>query len=152
MGVADELFVLLYPDHFHTELILHNSSIRQKTSRERRSVMRACEQRCIGIVAGVVRDGIAAGDLVLPAGTTPEELVFGLWSLDLGSFTILTTSDDLPEMGIRDPWRVLREAQHRMLDGYQWKPLSAEHDYGRVRTRVLQEIFPDESQSLPTLL
>ncbi|MFT7642866.1 MAG: AcrR family transcriptional regulator [Pirellulaceae bacterium] len=147
IGVASELFVRLYPDHFLVEQVIRSSSIWEKTSEQRRNLLRMCEFRCMGIVGGIVRDGIASGDLVLPAEVNVEELVFGMWSLSFGAFSIIATSDSLVELGIRDGFEAVRLNITHMLDGYGWKPLSKNHDYLATVARVQEEVFRDESQT-----
>ena len=144
IGAAAEEFVDRYPHHFAVEQIIRSSSIWEKTSEQRRQFMQSCEARCTQIVGGVVRDGIAQGDLELPEGRTPEDLVFGLWSLNFGAHTILTSSDSLDEVGIKDPLAALRQGQNCMLDGYGWRPLSHEIDYFSLMDRVRREVFGDE--------
>jgi len=141
IGAAAEEFVEQYPHHFAVEQIVHSSS--EKTSQERQDFMRSCEDRCMQIVSGVVRDGLAQGDLQLPEDRTPEDLVFGLWSMNFGAYTILTSSDSLAEVGIADPIAALRHNQNLMLDGYLWRPLSHERDYGSTMDRVKREVFGD---------
>ncbi len=104
IGAAATLFVQLFPDHFKLETIIRSASIWEKTSEKRRAVMRSCESRCTGVVAGVVRDAVAQGDLALPNELAPEDLVFGLWSISYGAFSIITTSDQLVDLGIREPF------------------------------------------------
>jgi len=58
IGVAAELFVRLYPHHFFVEQIIRSASIWEKTTEKRRSLMQSCEHRCMGIVSGIIRDGI----------------------------------------------------------------------------------------------
>ena len=144
IGFAAELFVQLYPDHFTVEQIIRSSSIWEKTSEKRRLVMRSCEARCIGIVAGIVRDAIARDELELPENSSPEDLVFGLWSMTYGAYSIIATSPSLIELGIHDPFEAVRENQTRLLDGYDWKPLSGEHDYQVVYERIREELFHEE--------
>ena len=145
IGTAAEVFVERYPHHFKVEQIIRSSSIWEKTSDERRNYMQGCEARCMGIVGGVVRDAIAAGDLQLPEGRSPEDLVFGLWSMNFGAYTILTSSDSLQDVGIADGVAALRHNQNCMLDGYHWQPLSTEFDYAVVNQQVRQEMFSHES-------
>jgi len=147
IGFASEMFVKLYPDHFLVEQVIRSSSIWKKTSEERRNLMRMCEFRCMGIVGGIVRDAIASGDLELPDDVNVEELVFGMWSLSFGAFSIIATSDSLSELGIRDSFDSVRLNISHMLDGYGWKPLSKDHDYLAVIARVQEEVFSDESQT-----
>ncbi len=148
IGTAAELFVRLYPDHFRVEQTIRLDSIWDKTSEERRQMMSNCEHRCIGIVGGIVRDGIASGDLILPEVATPEEIVFGLWSLSFGGYSIIATSRSLQEIGITEPFQMLRHNYSRFLDGIAWQPLSSEVDYDAVFERVSEEVFGDELQQI----
>lgn len=148
VAVACELFVRLYPSHFHVEQVVRLSSIWEKTSEKRQNIMRTCEQSCMGIVAGIVRDAISQGDLTLSGGMTPEGMVFGMWAINFGSFSIMTTSGALDEIGIDDPTLAIRGCINHMLDGFGWKALSSEHDYEAVFQKALTETFTDEYQQL----
>lgn len=146
IGVASELFVRLYPEHFMVEQIVRSASIWEKTSEARQQVIRDCESRCVSTVAGIVRHGVEQQDLILPEHLTPEELVFNLWSSTFGAYTIMLTSDSLLDLGIRDPYASLHHGIEALLDGVGWRPLSRQHDYEAVEQRILQEVFPDESR------
>ena len=148
VGCAAELFFRLFPDHFRVEQIIRSASIWEKTSEKRRNAMESCEHRCIGILAGIVRDGIANRDLVLPEHICPEELVFGLWSMTHGAFQLANSGDSLQHVGIRQPLEVLRVHQHRLLDGYGWLPLSTQHDYSVVMERLQADTFAEEFAQL----
>lgn len=141
IGEAAEKFVRDYPDYFQFEQILQLASVREKTSEKRQSVIRACELQCMSIVAGVVRDAIAAEDLVLPKAISPEKLVFGLWSLTSGAYSIIFNSDSLEQMGLDDPFATVRDHFAAILDGYQWAPLSREFDSDSVLERIRKEVF-----------
>lgn len=144
IGAAAEKFVERYPHHFAVDQIVRSASIWQKTSEERRQFMQSCEGRCMHIVGGIVRDGLAHGDLELPHGRSAEDVVFGLWSLSYGAYSIVTSSDSLEDNGIRDPIGALRHGQHLMLDGYHWQPLSTSRDYSEVMDQVKREVFGNE--------
>ena len=141
VGAAAEEFVERYPQHFAVEQIIRSPSMWEKTSQERRDYMRSCEHRCMQIVGGIVRDGIAQGDLELPEGLTPEDLVFGLWSTNFGAHIIIVSSESLDEIGIGDPIATLRKNQNLLLDGYGWRPMSYEFDYTATMDQVRQEVF-----------
>jgi len=145
VGLAAELFIQRHPDHFKVEQIIRNDSIWDKTSEARRNLMRSCEMRCIGIVGGIVRDAIAQQDLQLPDHVTPEDLVFGLWALNFGAFTIISTSEPLAALGIGEPVGVIRHCFAMQMDGFGWRPLSSEHDYAPVYQRVAKEVFGGET-------
>jgi hypothetical protein len=96
------------------------------------------------VVAGVVRDAVASEDLVLPQGFTPEKLVFGLWSLTSGAFSIVFTSDSLAQMGLDDPFETVREHTDALLDGHGWKPLSHQFDSNQILNKIRSEVFGNE--------
>lgn len=144
VGAAAEEFVERFPLHFAVEQIVRSASIWEKTSEERQQMMQSCESRCMQIISGIVRDGLAHGDLTMPEGRTPEDLVFGLWSLNFGAYTIMATSDSLGDNGIANPVAALRDNQSFMLDGYGWRPFSHEVDYQAFMDRVRTEVFSDE--------
>ena len=144
IGVAAELFVRLYPDHFRVEQIVKSDSIWDKTTEERRALVKSCQMQCVGIVAGIVRDGLAQGHLTLPDRVTPEALVFGLWSMTEGAYSIVATSDAMTELGIVEPFPAIRHNIHSMLDGYGWTPLSSELDFDAEMEKLVREVFAKE--------
>lgn len=148
IGYASELFVRLHPDHFNVEQIVRASSIWEKTSLNGRTIMRSCESRCIGIVSGIIRDAVAQGDLTLPEGLAAEDMVFGLWAMTFGGYSIIATSNSLAEIGIREPFEAIHHNITRVLDGYGWRPLASEHDYQATQARIAEELFRDETARL----
>jgi AcrR family transcriptional regulator len=148
IGVASELFVRLYPDHFEVEQLIRSSSIWDKTSEGRRLKMHDGESRCMGIVARIVREGIAVGELELPDDMAPEDLVFGLWSLSFGAYSIIVTTESLEAHGVRDPYLAVRRNINVLLDGFPWNPLSTEFDYLGLFDSLIGDVFPDEYQQI----
>lgn len=148
VGMAAEIFVRLYPDHFMVEHLIRSASIWEKTSAERRDLMRSCETQCVSTVAGLVRDAIAQGDLQLAQGTAVEDLVFGLWSLTYGGYSIIGTSQSLGELGVSEPFGVVRDNCDKLLDGYGWLPLAGDHNFNDARNRIRNKVFSDECDLL----
>lgn len=144
IGLASDLFMRLYPEHFKVEQILKTSSLWERTSEDRRQVLRGCEFRCFGICTGVIRDAISSGDLTLPEGATAEELCFGLWSMSYGAHTIIATTQSLEEMGLKNPHESVFISFDKLLDGYAWKPLTSEWDFDASKVSILTHVFPDE--------
>lgn len=140
VGAAAELFVEKFPHFFQVEQIIRINSVWEKTTEKRRKIMRSCESRCMSIVGGVVRDAVAQGDLELPSGCSPEDVVFGLWATNIGAFTILSSSDSLHEIGITDGVTALRRAINHMLDGYGWQPHSSKMDVDKLFEDVKREL------------
>lgn len=146
IGAAIDLFVALHPEHFTAEQIVMAESIREKVPAPRQQAFLAAEHGCMEVVGGIVRDAVAAGDLSLPEGTSPEALIFGLWTMSYGGHSIIQGKPTLSELGIPDPHAALRRNQNAVMDGYGWAPLTRDWNYEETRKRVLQEVFPDEAR------
>ncbi|APZ96287.1 TetR/AcrR family transcriptional regulator [Fuerstiella marisgermanici] len=144
IGVASELFVRLYPEHFRVEQIVKSDSIWDKTTEERRTLVKTCQMQCVGIVAGIVRDAIAQKHVALPHSMTPEAVVFGLWSMTEGAYSIIATSDSMAELGIAEPFLAIRNNIHHLLDGYGWTPLSKDTDFDAAMQKIATEVFAKE--------
>ncbi|QDU86711.1 Bacterial regulatory protein, tetR family [Pirellulimonas nuda] len=141
VGAAAEAFLEQFPHFFIVEQIVRATSIWEKTSADRRQLMQHCESRCMEIIGGIVRDAVACGDLRISPGGSPEDIVFGLWSINWGAQTIMRSSDSLPEIGLPDPLGALRRNQNAMLDGHGWRPFSTEYDFNAYMDQVKQELF-----------
>ena len=144
IGVAAEIFVQNYADYFQFEQILQLDSVREKTSDKRQAVIQSCEMQCMSVVAGIVRDAVSVDDIKLPAQDTPETLVFGLWSLTSGAYSIALNSDSLPQLGVKDPFGAVRRHVSALLDGYGWQPISPQYDLNQLVKRIQTEVFHDE--------
>lgn len=142
IGCAAELFVRWYPDHFELEKVLSCESIIEKTNPKMQSLKTSAEMRCISLVAGIVRDGIASGDITADS-FSPDQVVFGLWSNTYGGYSIMQCSDTIREMGIDNGFQMVRDNNNRLLDGYGWRPFSSERDYNHVYQQVESEVFSD---------
>ncbi len=150
IGAACELFGRDLPQHFAVEHWLRNSSVWEKSSPKRQELIRQCELRCMSVVAGIVHQAIVAGDVVLKAGLTVEELVFGFWSLTYGSQLIAATSPSLAAVGIRDAPRAIRYHCLMLLNGFQWQPMEdweGHHERFERCAERLRSLFPDEFSS-----
>jgi AcrR family transcriptional regulator len=143
---ADELFVLLYPDHFRLEQIFKIDSLWAKTSPERRERLLSYDFKCLTISVGIVRDAIAHGDL--PESRllkSPEDLVYALVSLTFGSHSLALKGGAITQqLGIENPFSSIRLSIQSLLDGVGWRPLTSEWDYELTYDRIQKEVFPDE--------
>jgi len=135
-----------FPDHFELEKVLSCSSIIGKTGKTLQLSKTNAEMKCIGLVAGVVRDAVASGDLTLAQDMSPDDLVFGLWSVTYGGYSIMESDQTLKQIGINDGFQKVRDTNNALLDGFGWRPLSTEQDYNQIYERVRQEIFPEHAK------
>lgn len=123
IGCACDIYAGECSEHFAVEQMLRNSVIWEKSSEKRQNLVRQCEFRCMSVVAGIVRDAIAAGDLTLPKSMAAEEFVFGFWALTYGSHALMASSPSLSAIGVNDPVRSVRFHGWTLMNGYNWKPL-----------------------------
>ena len=144
VGQAAEKFVRDYPDFFTLEQILQLPSVRQKISERRQHEINSIEVLCMDIVAGVVRDAVAAEDLVLGQNVTPEKLVFGLWSLTYGGYAIAARSGTLPHLGLDNPFELVHDHTAALMDGFGWVPLSSEYDSNELIQKINSEVLCNE--------
>ena len=144
IGQAAEKFVHDYPDFFILEQILQLPSVRQKISDKRQNEINSIEVLCMNIVAGVVRDAIAAEDLVLAKDSTPEKLVFGFWALSSGGFAIASRSGSLPHLGLENPFGLVHDHTAALMDGVGWVPLSSEYKAEELYKKIHREVLSDE--------
>ena len=144
IGQAAEKFVHDYPDFFMLEQILRLPSVRQKISEQRQHEINSIEVLCMDVLAGIVRDAVAAEDLVLAPNVTPEMLVFGLWSLTSGGFSIAARSGSLPHLGLDNPFELVHDHTAALLDGFGWAPLSSEYDSHELNKKIHCEVLCNE--------
>ena len=145
VGEATELFARLYGEDSRLFQIVTGEAILQKVSGETIMRLRNSGLRTVNVMLGIVRDAVVQGDLLLPAGHNPEDVVYHMWLL--GEAGKAATATWLPpeDIGIADPFVAILKTAQMFGDGYGWQPLSSEWDYGETIRRIREEIFPKES-------
>ncbi len=123
IGAACEVYTQACTDHFAIEEWIRNSTIWDKSSPRRQELIQQCESRCMGVVSGIVRDAMMAGDLALRDGLSPEEIIFGFWALNYGSQVLAATSPSLAKLGITDAPKAIRHHCYTLMNGFGWQPL-----------------------------
>ncbi len=144
VGEAYILFTRLYPVEFRHLPTLLSPSIYDKVAPDRCQEVMCQDQQCMEVVTQVVEEAVAGGDLTLPDTMTPIALVFGLWSTIYGALTLMQTTISFGEMGLDDPFSTLTRTLQAMLDGVGWHPLSPDFDLDALRSRIRNEVFPEE--------
>ncbi|TVR53344.1 MAG: TetR/AcrR family transcriptional regulator [Puniceicoccaceae bacterium] len=103
-------------------------------------------QAIVALFCGVVRDGIASGDL--PAETRTETVAHGAWALFAGSDELRARRlicADLPDRAFGG---IQRAMLAHLLDGFRWAPLSRDFDYEALRLKLLQTQFAEHCRRL----
>lgn len=145
LAITVEWFVETFPQDFAAEIILRTETLQNKAAPERQYFLHACESRCLQIMAGLVRDGMAAGQLELTTGTSPEEIAFSLWSFFYGAHALLRTGTNLQSLGIKAPVKSIFQNTSLMLDGFGWKPFSDDIDDVQLRKRVDELVLSQQT-------
>lgn len=140
IGIADAVLIRRHPDHFAVESILDLESVASKITDDRRERWHRIKSATMDVLTGIVRDAIEAGDLSLPPGLPHCAPLYGLWTQSVGHHRI-TTHGAPPVFNGIDLNGVLWQNYSRLLDGYGWKPLSTDWDYGASAQRIGMEVF-----------
>lgn len=140
IGAACELYTQSHSEHFAIEEWIRNSTIWDKSSTKRQELIRQCESRCMGVVAGIVRDAVAHGDLELRPGLSAEEMIFGFWSLNYGSQVLAATSPSLASLGIPDAPKAIRHHCYTLMNGFGWKPILVFEEHNSIMDQLASQI------------
>ncbi len=95
-------------------------------------------------VERIVADAQANGDLPASVRLPPSALTLGPWTLCLGMHTLAQVEGVLVQHGITDPYRLLIQHLHYLLNGYGWQPLFDPADDAAIDAqieRVCQAVF-----------
>jgi AcrR family transcriptional regulator len=133
----------LHRDLWQAEELITQSRFQSKLSPERRAAFDSVEERKFGVYHGIIRDGIASGDLVPPDNLTSQQILIGLMAMSRGLYHIWG-SDSLLRAGIDDPSDLHVKLMGAVYDGLGWRPFSDDWDYDDTVRRVWTEIFPEE--------
>jgi AcrR family transcriptional regulator len=139
-----EVSVILYPELFNIELLAFTNTFSERTTQARRRQVHDLEIVGYELGAEIVSDAVECGDLELPAGMTAGQLFFGHVMQLNGIFGVLLASgaELAKTLGIEEPPRAARRFGGRLMDGFNWRPLSTEWDYRTTMRRIYEELFP----------
>ena len=141
IGFACCQFAIAHRDYFNIDMMLRLPSFWEKASEERRRLHGVQAVRTFSSMNGIVQEAVAGGDL--PRNVKAPDVSLSLISVTMGSH-IATMHPDIQMLcAIQDPIAALRRNQDLICDGWGWKPLLKEWDYGATDTRIKAEVFPE---------
>jgi len=143
VGVADQLFVSLHPDHYATESLVSIDAILDKASPARREQLELLRKREMNALTAVARQAVAIGDLDADEPTV-SSIAYGLWAMSRGHHGHRHCIVEHDDMRCLDLVAALWRNYQALLDGYGWRPLSHEHDYRATGRRIYEQVFPEE--------
>lgn len=145
LPIADMVFVEHYPEHFRLAQFVTTEVIWGAASEPRREEALAARLPLGQIASGIVSQAIEEGSLDA-AGMAPNELMLGIWSLTLGTHTLVHAEGVLQQYGMREPYRLMLRHLQSMLNGMGWQPVtdkSDDEELSRFIDRVCSEVFGD---------
>ena len=148
IGIAHSLYAQLNPAEVQNMQIIKSQAVREKISLEKRNEILNLEQGVTGIVIEIVMDALKAGDIPADEEYIPDGIVFGLWTMGYGSNLLHLSDIDFAELGMKQPLDMAWINSNKLLDSYNWKPLSTEFDINEMHEKISQQLFPQERQAL----
>lgn len=145
--VAYQLFFRLHRHRFTHINLIKTHHIRDKVSEDMQAKLMHADVTCMQIVGSVTEAAIEQGDLVLDEMSVPEFL-YGLWSSAFGGLMLASSDIPMDKLGVADTSRTLRNHMTKVLDGYQWQPLSKDYDVHAVFKAIEERVFAEEFQAL----
>lgn len=148
VGLAHALYSLLYPQEVQNMQTIKVPGIRQKISAEKQQDMLQLEQRITGIVLDIIRDAMRDGDIPSDTQHVPDGIFLGLWSIGYGSQLLHLSDIPFARLGLSSPLDMLWVNSHKLLDSYNWRPLSRDVDIYALRDTLQNTLFADEITQL----
>ncbi len=142
INVAHHIHVLKNPDGFNQQLLIKNSSIRNKINDEMSQQMLEMESNVVSVVTSIAQEAIDKGEI--KTDLSAPSLVFNLWSLCFGCAYLMCSDIELDKHGMTHCTALNNDAFIKMLDGYKWEPLHNETEYKQTIQRIAAEVFPAE--------
>ncbi len=143
IGLTHGRFVSENPVNFRTLPILHSPTVLEKAAPERRQAIDAGIERTVAACTGVVREAVARGDLVLPAGKRPEDVSFALFALMFGSHMLTDLHAPKGLLGVTEPAAAVSLHWETYMNGLGWKPLLGNDETEARHRRIRDDLFPE---------
>jgi AcrR family transcriptional regulator len=148
VGIAHSLYAQLHPDELQNMQIIKSATIREKIPAEKQLELLQLEQQITSIVIEIVNDAVRDGDIPADQPFVPDSIFLGLWSMGYGSNLLHLSGIPFEKLGIQQPLEMMWVNSHKLLDSYQWKPLSSEFDIDELRNKLCNTLFSTEMKQL----
>lgn len=150
--IAHSLYAKLNPIEFENIQMIKSRAIRLKVSANMQAQLLQLEQKITKTVIDIVKDGIAAAELPDEGDLTANGIVFGLWSMGYGSNLLSSSGIPFNKMGMCNPLDVMWNNSQRLLDSYQWQPLSRQFNMSEKYHEICHNLFSKEIIHLRKIL
>lgn len=148
IGIAHRLYAQLNPAEVQNMQIIKSQAVRDKISVEKRNEILKLEQQVTGIAIEIVMSAQQAGDIPADERFVPDGIVFGLWTMGYGTNLLHLSGIDFNKLNMHQPLEMMWINSNKLLDSYNWQPLSHTFDAEKMQKKLLNELFYEESQHL----
>ena len=141
--------------HLHRELwqaeqLISQTHLRSKLSPAHRDAFDAVNAKCFNAFVGILRDGIACGELTPPFGLGAEQILIGVIGSTRGLYGIWA-SDSPVQAWVKDSSELHFKLINALYDGFCWRPYARDWDYSKTVERIQAEVYPEEYELLAAL-
>lgn len=148
LSLAHSLYAQLHPVEMQNMQLLKSPDIRSKISPQKQQSLLQMEQEITGIALDIVRAAINNGELPASQPAVPDSIVMGLWSMGYGANLLQLSGIPFTELGMQQPLDMMWLNTHKLLDSYQWQPLSDQFDMQQLKQTLYDSLYADEVQQL----
>ncbi len=148
IGVAYSLYYQLHPMDAQNLQTIRVNHIREKLSDEKIADMESLEQKIVIINLDLVTEAITNGDLAENDHPIADSIVFGCWSMNYGALLLDQSDVPLTELGFSPRAKMTWSNTQKLLDGFNWKPLSTETNTDTLFEKLCNELFSEEINAL----
>jgi len=148
IGLAQNIYSQLHPDEMQNMQLIKSTAVREKISTEKQTQLFQKEQEITNIVMQIIRDAMICGDIPEDQAFVPDSILMGLWTMGYGSNLLNMSGIPFEKLGMQHPLDMMLINSHKLLDSYQWKPLSREFDIYALRDKLNAALFSEEIKQL----
>jgi AcrR family transcriptional regulator len=141
------LLFQLHRELWEAEQLISQTHLRAKLSLEHRIAFDAVNRKCFNAFIGILRDGIASGELTPTNGLSAEQILIGVLGSTRGLYAIWA-SDSPVQSWVNDSAELHFKLINALYDGFGWRPFSHEWDFAATSQRIQAEVFPEEYELL----
>lgn len=125
--------------------------MREKVSAELLDQMNCAELKVIEPAQKIVMLAVDEGELKINSEAEISEMITGMWAMGYGTFLLNKAQFDFDKLGLVLPEKQFLNNAQKLLDGYQWQPLSNTFDIEQYYLEIGKKAFPQEMESLKLL-
>ncbi len=144
MLAVAEINVVLFPHLYGSLFLVLARNVQQAASAEAQERLKALVADFHLLRLAIVEEAVADGDLVLPSGLSPTEVIHLFATTITGVLGLVDYALPIQDLGVDDAIASMRRVVRTQLDAIAWRPLSKEWDYEGSVKRIYEEVFPPE--------